>query len=352
MCGAIYLALVGLAVQIFLLNNQVIGHCNTTKYKPAGANSTNEQKVSKMNSGTLYLFLKNETIVTPRAISNTNHTKEVGCFFSKDCPSLFKKIFASASYLTGLFLTTKKGTAMNDSHMVAEDKYGECSTLLAIRDKLKPVDIPSQKTRFQKLSLLIGFLKILYCFLLSIISYLKGKYYTYILPCLALAGKLIRHLLSYFLITLSSHASFASDMPQLIQKIEVDHQIPSGLLAAIAEVESGFKPYAIAVSGKSIKSSSKEEAKKIIKEYLAKGITNIDIGIMQINWRWHAKEFGHDLDNMLLPKQNIIYAAQLLKSLHQKHQSWQKAIRYYHSAKNEYHRKYSKEVLVSWLRQN
>ncbi|BBJ32484.1 transglycosylase SLT domain-containing protein [Rickettsia sp. R2] len=141
-------------------------------------------------------------------------------------------------------------------------------------------------------------------------------------------------------------------MPQLIQKIEKEHEIPSGLLAAIASVESGLKPYAIGVSGKSVKASSKEEAKQIIKQYLAKGITNIDIGIMQINWRWHAKEFDQDLDDMLNPLQNIMYAAQLLKSLHEKHQSWQKAVRYYHSAKDEHHRKYSKAVLVSWLKQN
>ncbi|MCC8419175.1 MAG: transglycosylase SLT domain-containing protein [Rickettsia endosymbiont of Glossina mortisans submortisans] len=113
-----------------------------------------------------------------------------------------------------------------------------------------------------------------------------------------------------------------------------------------------LKPYAIGVSGKFVKASSKEEAKQIIKQYLAKGITNIDIGIMQINWRWHAEAFDQNLDDMLNPSQNIIYAAQLLKSLHVKHQSWQKAVRYYHSAKDEHHRKYSKVVLVSWLKQN
>nr|AKS10410.1 Transglycosylase SLT domain protein [Rickettsia endosymbiont of Ixodes pacificus] len=255
----------------------------------------NEQKVSKINSGKLYLFLKAETIITPKAISNTSHTKELGCLFFNDCPSLFKKIFASGSYLTGLFLTTIKGIKMNVNHIMEVDRNCKCNTLLIIKDKLKPIDIPSQKTRFQKLSLLIGFLKILYCFLLFVISYLKVKYHTYILPCLASRLKLIKYCLLYFTINAYCHASFASDMPQLIQKIEADHQIPSGLLAAIAEVESGFKPYAIAVSGKSIKSSSKEEAKKIIKEYLAKGITNIDIGIMQINWRWHAQEFGNSI---------------------------------------------------------
>lgn len=141
-------------------------------------------------------------------------------------------------------------------------------------------------------------------------------------------------------------------MLQLIQKIEAEHKIPSGLLIAIANVESGLKPYAIGVSGKSVKANSKEEAKQIIKAYLAKGITNIDIGIMQINWRWHSKEFVQNLDDMLNPSQNIMYAAQLLKSLHVKHQSWQKAVRYYHSVKDEHHRRYSKAVLVSWLKQN
>lgn len=205
-----------------------------------------------MNSGKLYVFLKKDTIATPRAMHNTSHTKELGCFFSKDCPSLFKNIFASVSYLTGLFLTTKEGTAMNDNHMVAEDKYGECSTLLAIKDKLKPVDIPSQNTRFQKLSLFI--------------SYLKIKFHTYILPYFMRSCKLIRYFLAYFLITLGTQVCFASDMPQLIQKIEKEHEIPSGLLAAIASVESGLKPYAIGVSGKSVKAGSKEEAKKIIKQ--------------------------------------------------------------------------------------
>ncbi|MGX6960904.1 MAG: transglycosylase SLT domain-containing protein [Rickettsia endosymbiont of Pentastiridius leporinus] len=154
------------------------------------------------------------------------------------------------------------------------------------------------------------------------------------------------------MIALSTKASFASDIPQLIQQVEEQQNIPSGLLAAIANVESGLKPYAIGISGKYIKASSKEEAKQIIKQYLAKGITNIDIGIMQINWRWHSKEFDQNLDDMLNPSQNIIYAAELLKALHTKHQSWQKAVRYYHSAKDEYHRKYSKAVLVSWLKQH
>lgn len=107
-----------------------------------------------------------------------------------------------------------------------------------MRDKLKPVDIPSQKIRFQKLSWLIGFLKILYCFLLSSISYLKVKYHTYILPRFARLCKLIRYFLAYFLITLGAMESVASDMPHLIHKAEKEHGIPSGLLVLLSQTLS------------------------------------------------------------------------------------------------------------------
>lgn len=274
--------------------------------------------------------------------------RSFGTFSSR--PSLFTKIsFLTKHVLLNIFNNIDiHSKVANLIMLLISPSFG----VPTISSKINPADIPNQKTRFQKLSLLIGFLKILYCFLFSSISYLKVKFHTYMLPYFMRLCKLIRYFLTYFLIALVTQTCFASDMPQLIHKVEKEQGIPSGLLAAIASVESGLKPYAIGVSGKSVNASSKEEAKQIIKEYLAKGITNIDIGIMQINWRWHSKEFNQDLDHMLHPLQNIIYAAQLLKSLHVKHQSWQKAVRYYHSAKDEHHRKYSKAVLVSWIKQN
>jgi soluble lytic murein transglycosylase-like protein len=226
------------------------------------------------------------------------------------------------------------------------------STILPMNmDNETPLDIPSQNTKFQKLSLLILALGKLGCALVDI-QFLKFHLDTNIVLTQSYLRKLFTKFSLYLLLILISQASFALEVPQLIREVEAKYNIPNGLLTAIAEVESGLKPYAIGVEGRSLKAFSKAEAKKIINDYLVKGRTNIDIGIMQINWHWHAKEFAGDLDVMLSPQQNIEYAAKLLISLYRKYNSWQKAVRYYHSAKDEYHRKYSKAVLVSWLRQN
>lgn len=328
--------------QTLRLNKIEIGQFLNMKNKVGIPNNNGIIIKGTIRWDTLYLSSKRPVkIIAPTVPTITKKAigRSFGTFNSR--PSLFTKIFS----LTKVTLEndrTNIGTPINVLKNTASAKYEKPCSELALGARKKdikvPADIPSQNTRFQKLSLFI--------------SYLKVKFHTYILPYLVRPCKLIRYFLVYFLITLGTQVCFASDMPQLIQKIEKEHEIPSGLLAAIASVESGKKPYAIGVSGKSVKAGSKEEAKKIIKQYLAKGITNIDIGIMQINWRWHSKEFDQNLDDMLNPLQNIIYAAQLLKALHTKHQSWQKAVRHYHSAKDEYHRKYSKAVLVSWLKQN
>jgi len=90
------------------------------------------------------------------------------------------------------------------------------------------------------------------------------------------------------------------------------------------------------------------EASKIIRPYLKKGYTNIDIGIAQINWHWHGYNFK-SVDEMLIPENNIRYAAKVLTDLYKKHGDWQKVVRFYHSAKPHHHRKYSRKVLLSWL---
>ena len=69
---------------------------------------------------------------------------------------------------------------------------------------------------------------------------------------------------------------------------------------------------------------------------------------MQINWRWHGENFN-STSEMLEPKHNIEYAAKFLTRLYQQHGSWPKAVRHYHSANPEYHRKYSRKVIVAWL---
>jgi soluble lytic murein transglycosylase-like protein len=133
-----------------------------------------------------------------------------------------------------------------------------------------------------------------------------------------------------------------------ITSVEQKNGIPRGLLNAIVGVESGFNPTAINIEGKTVTINDKSEAVKTIKEALNQGITNIDIGIAQINYRWHKDNFKN-IEEMLNPTVNIEYAAQLLSSLFKQHGTWHKAIRHYHSANPEHYRRYSRKVVIAWL---
>lgn len=150
--------------------------------------------------------------------------------------------------------------------------------------------------------------------------------------------------------------AYATDIPssndywlkKYITAVEQRNRIPRGLLSAIALVESDFKPYAVNIEGKPISASNKSEAVKTIKNALNSGITNIDIGIAQINYRWHKDNFKN-IEEMINPVTNIEYAAKLLSSLFKQHGTWHKAIKHYHSANPDYHRRYSRKVVIAWL---
>lgn len=149
----------------------------------------------------------------------------------------------------------------------------------------------------------------------------------------------------------SSRANIAhseNNLTAMIASAEKTHQIPSGLLAAIAKVESNTKAYALNIDGKPVLEKSLQDASRAVRSKITSGIKNIDVGVMQLNYRWHGGEFNN-ITQMLMPENNIEYAANLLKSLRVKHGSWHKAIKYYHSANPEHHRKYSRKVVSCWL---
>ena len=139
-----------------------------------------------------------------------------------------------------------------------------------------------------------------------------------------------------------------NQISQLIAVQEEQNNIPSGLLLAIATVESGSEPYALNIQGKSVIGMNKTEAVNLIHEALAKGITNIDVGVMQLNIRWHRENFK-SIEEMLEPKKNIEYAAGFLLKLYKKYGDWHKAVRFYHSSTAEYYRKYSRKITLAWI---
>ncbi len=144
---------------------------------------------------------------------------------------------------------------------------------------------------------------------------------------------------------------------EAINKIENKYNIPNKLLRAISLTESGRTidkkfiawPWSVNVSGKSHYFSDKASTLLFLQKKV-KYQKNIDIGCMQINFKFHNEQFK-DLNTMLDPINNIDWAAKYLKKLYKRHKSWNVAISRYHSSNPERMKIYLEKVKKNWKRE-
>lgn len=299
----------------------------------------------------------------------------VSLLLSISLPSLFRKVFSFTNCVFEKCLTIS-GTAIKVNHITKDAVYGkslafEGSPTIA-KDMVSPAVMQNAKTKFQNLSLVSHFWRVVLSLrwlksLGKLAEFFMGKYrnywfriHNYIIPKIQHIPKQIIALILIFMANNSGAVALENanpesdlgvitgDVKSVIRAAEEKHDIPEGLLLAIAEIESSTSPYAINMSGKSHFAGSLNEAKKLVQTALDSGLTNIDIGVMQLNYRWHSKQFT-SVDEMLTPEKNIEYAASLLAGLKNTHGSWQEAVRYYHSAKPEHNTRYSRKVVMAWL---
>jgi hypothetical protein len=135
--------------------------------------------------------------------------------------------------------------------------------------------------------------------------------------------------------------------------------IPANLLRAISLAETGrwnadkqasfAWPWTVMAEGRGRYFDSKKEALAEVEMLLDKGITNIDVGCMQINLFYHGGAFS-GLEQALDPAANAAYAGQYLKNLHGAAGDWTVAAGYYHSATPERGTAYREKVLALWDR--
>lgn len=139
---------------------------------------------------------------------------------------------------------------------------------------------------------------------------------------------------------LSGSCAFAETCESLAHRIGASKGLPDGVLAAIARKESGYSPrgdiaqawpWTINEAGRSSYFESRPEAEAYLERALARGDTNIDIGCMQINYRWHGEAFASP-SQMFEPSVNIAYAADFLTALYARLGSSEQAIAHYHSS--------------------
>ena len=282
--------------------------------------------------------------------------------------NIFPALLEKVSFFTNFVLlanVTIKGTPNNVTPRAIKNKSGIIRSNLANVANAIPPAIPNQKIKFHILSLVshLSFFSWITGLLLLAFSLVKScirNFYSYfkfpefIIPQMPLIAKQIISTLSItglFLMPISSYAEAPEtkeSMLNIIKQAEKEHTIPPGLLLAVIKTESGVNPYALNINGRPVFLKDKNAALDAINQALASGITNIDIGIAQLNYKWHKSNFP-DPESMLLPSANIKYAAKLLAKLKFKHGDWHKAIRHYHSSTPKYHKLYSRKVVLCWL---
>lgn len=140
-----------------------------------------------------------------------------------------------------------------------------------------------------------------------------------------------------------------------IESVELQTDIPKGLLLGIGKAEAIRKinnkyiiwPWTANHAGKSLFFDNKEQMKNYVFKNLKRKDFNIDVGCMQINIKWHKNNFKK-ISDMFEVNPNISYAASFLKQLKNKHGSWDKAIKHYHSSDPKKNNPYLIKVKNFW----
>lgn len=162
-------------------------------------------------------------------------------------------------------------------------------------------------------------------------------------------------LLALLAALLSPALAAAQDCNALAAQAGAEEGLPEGLLPAIALVESGHTdaegnhapwPWTTNEGGKSHFFDTKDEAVAYLENAVASGVTNIDVGCMQLNWKWHAQAFTSP-EQMFDPVANTRYAARFLRELQSRLGSWEVATAAYHSTDPTRGQQYLQKVVAA-----
>jgi len=138
------------------------------------------------------------------------------------------------------------------------------------------------------------------------------------------------------LVTTTIHAD---QIPEGYRQIARQYAIPLAVFYAIAKTESAKRikrglyrpwPWTLNVAGRPERFPTRKEAFTALTQHLKRGITSIDIGLMQINWSYHRQKLGSAWD-ALEPYHNLRVGARILRDEYDSRGNWLAAIGAYHS---------------------
>ena len=149
-------------------------------------------------------------------------------------------------------------------------------------------------------------------------------------------------------------------VPAGYRQVAQEAGVPSKLLYAVALAESGqsafsggaFRPWpwTLNVNGKGRYYRSRQAAWQALQHTLASPEMSVDIGLMQISWRYHQSVLGSGWA-ALDPYHNLRVAAALLRDCLAAHEHWLPSAGCYHAPNNAYRAEhYSQRVKTHWQR--
>jgi soluble lytic murein transglycosylase-like protein len=128
-------------------------------------------------------------------------------------------------------------------------------------------------------------------------------------------------------------------VPPAYRQVAAEYGIPPTLFYALALTESGARlssgkfrpwPWTLNTDGKGRYFPTRESAFAAIQAHRARGKRSIDIGLMQVNWRYHNQQL-RDPWQALDPYFNLRTSAEILTTHYEQTADWWVAMGRYHS---------------------
>ncbi len=123
--------------------------------------------------------------------------------------------------------------------------------------------------------------------------------------------------------------------------------VPLEVLVAVAGAESGYHPWALDIEGRQVFCKSRAEAEAVLANTAT---TNVDIGVMQINWRFWGPRLGVAKNDLLDPRINLLMGAKILHDSLSRDGSMWRRISNYHSGATHERDRYNQQVYAAYTR--
>lgn len=138
-------------------------------------------------------------------------------------------------------------------------------------------------------------------------------------------------------LTTAARAAAAQTCETHIAAAAQRYKIPLAVFYAVGLVETGgrngLRPYTLNIDGRSSFNDTLAGGLEAFESARRGGARLIDIGCMQINYRWHGDRFA-SVTEMFDPGRNVDYAARFLNELKGREGTWTLAVARYNAGPN------------------